>query len=151
MPGAGSPRPRILFAPTTSARCGSGLEREPYRSLFVDLHRRTTIYDGAHEVGDPAIVAHRDLAPVAKNLAFEYALDRTVVDGAVVALPRRRARAVRRRAGPPALLHLYDTGGRASPVGGWDRDINTSEEIVDMRPRSTRSWERATRWVSTSR
>jgi hypothetical protein len=133
VPGTGSARPRILFAPDQRAELEQRLEREPYRSLFVALHQRTVVYDTSHALGDPAIVAQRDLARAAKNLAFEYALDRTVVDGTVVAFPDAAARAATGDRVRQLLLQLYDRSRMAvpAPIGGWDRDINTSEEIVD--------------------
>jgi hypothetical protein len=133
VPGTGSARPRILFAPGQRGELQERLGREPYRSLFVGLHQRTVQYDTGHDLGDPEIVAQRDLARAAKNLAFEYALDRTVVDGAVVAFPDAVARAATGDRVRQLLLHLYDRSRMAvpAPLGGWDRDINTSEEIVD--------------------
>ncbi|HEY3140251.1 MAG TPA: hypothetical protein VGJ86_03940, partial [Acidimicrobiales bacterium] len=48
VPGTGSPRPRILYAPDQTEDLRGRLEREPYRSLFVSLHQRTVGFDASH-------------------------------------------------------------------------------------------------------
>ncbi len=133
VPGAGAARPRILFAPDQVGDLQARLGREPYRSLFLALHQRTLTYDAAHPLGDPSIVAQRDHARAAKNLAFEYALDRTVVGGEIVPFPDAAARAAAGDRARDLLLNLYPRSRMAvpGPIGGWDRDINTSEEVVD--------------------
>jgi hypothetical protein len=133
VPGTGSPRPRILYAPDQTEDLRGRLEREPYRSLFVSLHQRTVGFDASHPVGDPSIGAQRDLGRVAKNLAFEYALDRTVSDGAIVPFPDEAIRAATGDHVRDLLLTLYPRSRLAvpPPLGGWDRDISTSEEIID--------------------
>ena len=133
VPGGDAERPRILFAPDEVDDLRDRLGREPYRSLFLALHQRTAAYDARHQLGDPAIVAQRDMGRAAKNLAFQYALDRTVVDGEIVPFPDATARAAVGDRVRDLLLNLYPRSRMAvpPPIGGWDRDINTSEEIVD--------------------
>ena len=140
VPGAGAARPRILFEPGQVDDLRARLDREPYRSLFLALHQRTVAYDSGHPLGDLSIVAQRDLPRAAKNLAFEYALDRTVVDGAVVPFPERGGPRGGGRPGPRPPAAILDRSRLAvpAPIGGWDRDIYTSEEIVDTPPPTTR-------------
>ena len=79
-----------------------------------------------------SIVAQRDLSRAAKTLAFEYALDRTVVAGEIGPFPDAAARTAQGDQVRALLLNLYPRSRMAvpPPLGGCDRDINTSEEIV---------------------
>src|SRR5690606_29795537 len=83
-------------------------------------------------LGDDRYEVHRDLSRAAKALAFEYVLDRTVVDGEIVPFPDEEARRAAGDRVRELLLNLYPRSRLAvpPPAGGWDRDISTAEEIV---------------------
>jgi hypothetical protein len=131
-PGAGSPHPRVLFGPGDEPELRDRLSREPYRTVFVASHRRAVAYDST-PLGDLSIGAQRNLSRAAKVLAFEYALDRTVVGEAIVPFASRADRDAVGDRVRALLLNLYPRDRMAvpAPLGGFDRDINTSEEIVN--------------------
>jgi hypothetical protein len=123
--------PRILFHRNDVPAIRDRLTREPYLSLFQRVVDISGWADGIdpdeHERG-----AERRKANAAKCLAFMYAIDRTVVDGHAVPFPspeERRALGDRAR---DLLLAMFTRSRLAvpPPIGGWDRDITTSEEIV---------------------
>ena len=123
-------RPRLLFRADDLPVIHARLDRQPYVGLMQEVLRRIRNADSI-ALDDHAIAAERLKARAAKSLAFLYAIDRTVVDGEVVpfASPDERA-AVGRRA-HDLLLAMYDRSRLAvpPPLGGWDRDISTSEEL----------------------
>lgn len=131
VPGLGAARPRVAFDPDYETVLRDRLGREPYATVFRNLHARTRSYL-ASTVGDPTIVAQRNLSRAAKGLAFEFALDRTVADGTIVPFPDSDARAAIGEEVETLLLAMYDRSRLAvpAPLGGFDRDINTSEEII---------------------
>ena len=124
-------RPRILLRAADLSVIRARLDREPYRGLLAEVVRRSRDADGV-ALDDHAIAAERLKARAAKSLAFLYAVDRTVADGAAVPFATAEARtAVGRRAHD--LLRAMYTRSRlavAPPLGGWDRDISTSEELL---------------------
>lgn len=131
VPGSGADRPRVLYDPGSEPTLRDRLSREPYRTLFVRGHEQAAAWEG-QPLGDLGVGAQRNLTRVALIRAFEYALDRTVVGGQVVAFPDAAAR---RAAGDQVraiLLQILDRSRLAvpPPIGGWDRDISTSEEII---------------------
>lgn len=81
---------------------------------------------------DHTINAERIKGRAAKNLAFFYAVDRTVVGGQVVPFPTAEARAAVGARVQDLLLNMYDRSRLAvpAPLGGWDRDISSSEELM---------------------
>lgn len=131
VPGTGRPRPRIAYSPGQEDELRDRLTREPYRSVFLTSHARAEVWN-ARPLGDDTLQAHRDLSRAAKWLAFEYALDRTVIGGAIVAFPDAAARQATGERVRELLGNLYPRSRLAvpPPIGGWDRDISTSEEIV---------------------
>ena len=129
-PGVDLTRPRILFRAADLPVIQARLDREPYVRLMIEVLRRIRQADGV-ALDDHAIASERNKARAAKNLAFLYAIDRTVVDGAVVPFAtaaERDAVAARAR---DLLLTMYTRCRLAvpPPLGGFDRDINTSEEL----------------------
>jgi len=131
VPGDGEARPRILYDPGTEPALVDRLDREPYRSLFIAMHHRANNQDD-RTLGDPSIAAQRDLTRAAKTRAFQYALDRTVIGGAIVAFPTPVERAAAGDFARDVLLQMFDRSRLAvpAPIGGWDRDISTSQEMV---------------------
>ena len=124
-------RPRIVMRPGDVATVVSRLDREPYRTLY----RRS--YDNGRSANnlaldDHSIAAERIKSRAAKELAFQYAVGYTVVADNVVPFPDAAARdAVGDRA--LELLRSMYTRSRLEvppPLGGTDRDINTSEELL---------------------
>ncbi|MEP6624889.1 MAG: hypothetical protein ABJC79_10625 [Acidimicrobiia bacterium] len=124
-------RPRILGAGTDLGVIRARLDREPYRTIFgrVDFH--------AHESNgiapdDHTIGSERIKTKTTKDLAYEYALDRTMVNGAIVPFPSAAARTAAGDAVRDHLLTMYTRSRLAvpPPLGGTDRDINTSEELL---------------------
>lgn len=132
VPGAGAERPRILYSPGTEADLRDRLAREPYRTLFVRSHDQARSAWNAATLGDLTINNQRLLLRAAVIRSFEYALDRTVVDGQVVAFPTPADRQAVGDDARDVLLQILDRSRLAvpPPIGGWDRDITTSEEIV---------------------
>ena len=129
-PGIDLTRPRILFRAGDLPLIQSRLDRQPYRALMDEALRRVRQADGIG-LDDHTINAERIKARAAKNQAFLYALDRTVIDGQVAPFASaadREAAALRVRA---LLFNMYTRCRLAvpPPLGGFDRDINTSEEL----------------------
>ena len=93
VPGAGAPRPRLLYEPGAEDLLRDRLDREPYRTVFLRMHQQAQGWQTT-PLGDLGVAPQRNLLRVAKVRAFQYALDRTVVDGQVVPFPAA-ARATR--------------------------------------------------------
>jgi hypothetical protein len=121
-----------MFSPGDEPMLRDRLTREPYRTVFVQMSQRAKNFD-TRPLGDMSVVAQRDLSRAAKTFAFQYALDRTLVGGAIVPFaddPTRQATGDRVR---DLLLNLFPRSrlAVAPPIGGWDRDISTAEEIAN--------------------
>ena len=132
VPGAGVPHPRLLYSPGDEPVLQDRLTREPYRTVFVQMSQRAKNYDG-RPLGDMSVVAQRDLSRAAKTFAFQYALDRTLVGGAIVPFADEAARQAQGDRVRDLLLNLFPRSRLAvpPPIGGWDRDISTAEEIAN--------------------
>ena len=124
-------RPRIVAAGTDLDVVRARLDREPYRTIFVrvDFH--------AHEsdsiaADDHTIASERTKAKTTKDLAFEYALDRTVINSTIAPFASAAARTATGDLVRDHLLTMYTRSRLAvgPPLGGTDRDINTSEELL---------------------
>src|SRR5262249_2026117 len=76
-------RPRILFRTGDVAVLQARLEREPYLTLLAALVRRARQADGV-ALDDHTIDTERIKARAAKDLAFLYAVDRTLEGGHAV-------------------------------------------------------------------
>jgi hypothetical protein len=131
-PGSGSAHPRVQYSPGQEPMLRARLAREPYRGLFIDEHQRAVAMN-ASPLGDMSIATQRSLSRAAKILAFEYALDRTVIGGVIVPFADDASRQAQGARVQELLLNLYPRDRMAvpAPLGGFDRDINTSEEIVN--------------------
>ena len=124
-------RPRIVAAGADLDVVRSRLDREPYRTIFRQLDSRVHQADGI-ALDDHTIGAERTKAKATKDLAFEYALDRTVAGQLITPFPSPEARAATGDLVRDHLLSMF-TRSRlavAAPLGGSDRDINTSEELL---------------------
>jgi hypothetical protein len=119
-------RPRLLLRPGDVPVLHDRLAREPYRTLLERIVSQTESALG-WDLDDDSIPAEREKSKAAKNLAFLYALDRTVVAGAVVPFPTPEARAAVGDRVRTYLLAMYTVSRIADT---FDDDINTSEEIV---------------------
>jgi len=130
-PGVDLSRPRLLLGGADLAGIRERLEREPYRTLFERLLARAADADDV-ALDDDSIGAHRRKSRAAKNLAFAYALDRTLVAGEVVPFPSPAARRAVGDRVRELLLNLFPRSRIAvpPPLGDWDRDISTSEELL---------------------
>lgn len=124
-------RPRILGAGADLAVVRDRLERHPYSRIFRQLDNRAHGADGVAP-DDHTIGSERVKAKATKDLAFQYALDRTVVDDAIVPFPDAAARAAVGDLVRSHLLTMYTRSRLAvdPPLGGTDRDINSSEELL---------------------
>lgn len=124
-------RPRVLYRAAERDLVRDRLGREPYRSVLADLLARAAMADGI-ALDDHSIPSARLKARAAKNLAFAYAIDRTIVDGEVTPFPTVGARAAAGGRVRDLLANMYTRCRLAvdPPLGGWDRDINTSEELI---------------------
>ena len=124
-------RPRILGAGVDLPTIANRVAREPYRTVFVRLVANARAWDSV-TLDDDTIAAARTKAKATKDLAFLYAIDRTIVNGEPAPF---RNPANRQEAGDTArtlLLNMYTRSRLAvpAPLGGYDRDINTSEELL---------------------
>lgn len=124
-------RPRILGAGVDLAAIAARVTREPYETVFRRLVANARRWDNV-ALDDDTIAAERTKAKAAKDQAFLYAIDRTIVDDEPAQF---RTPAHRQEAGDIArtlLLNMYTRSRLAvpSPLGGYDRDINTSEELL---------------------
>jgi hypothetical protein len=123
-------RPRITFRPDDLATIQSRLEREPYIGLLEAMQRRIDQANGV-DLDDHDRGRESTKARAAKDLAFQYSVDRTIVDGQVVAFPTESDRLLAGDRACELLVHMYTRSRLAipPPLGGWDRDITTSEEL----------------------
>lgn len=135
-------RPRLLFRAGDLAGIQARVEVEPWRSVALEMLARAEASSGV-ALDDHSIASERIKSRAARTLAFLYAIDR----GAVVeerpdpfGAPLRRFVA----ASPEQqqalgdrirdlLVSLYPRSrlAVAPPLGGWDRDISTSEELLN--------------------
>ncbi|MDW3218100.1 MAG: heparinase II/III family protein [Acidimicrobiales bacterium] len=131
-PWVGVERPRTSYTPGTEAMLVDRLTREPYRQIFLDAHALHEARRLSRTPGDPDRHAQKDMARSARWFAFEYALDRTVIDGEIVPFPDDEAREATGAIVEELLLGAYERSRIAvpPPLGGWDRDIDTAGEIV---------------------
>lgn len=124
-------RPRLIVRAAAVPGVQARLDREPYRALLRELWLRIRQAD-AVALDDHTIGAERIKARAARNLAFALLVDRMLVDDQAVPFPaaERRAAADRVRAW---LATMYSRSRLAvpPPLGGWDRDISTSEELLN--------------------
>ncbi|MEM7142904.1 MAG: heparinase II/III family protein [Actinomycetota bacterium] len=132
VPGFGAPRPRAVYDPGTEAELAARLDRDPYRSIFLDAHALHEARRATRVPGDPDRNAQKDMARAARFLAFGYAIDRTVIDGEIVPFPDEGSRLATGAIVEELLLGLYERSrfAVAPPIGGWDRDIDTAGEIL---------------------
>ena len=124
-------RPRILGAGADVNVVTARLNREPYRTIFLRLDGIAKTWNGV-ALDDHSIASERIKAKAAKDLAFEYAINRTEVGGAPAAFPTPAARQAVGDRARDLLLNMYTRSRLAvpAPLGGSDRDINTSEELL---------------------
>jgi hypothetical protein len=140
-------RPRILFRRSDISILQARLEREPYRRLAQAMMQRVRQAESV-ALDDDSIEAHRFKSRAARNLAFFYAVDRTVRDSEVVpfASPEERQAAGDRVR--ELLSHLY---ARRRP---WAAGIATSahrKNCCSTRLPTTRCSARGTTSASTIR
>jgi len=130
-PGIDLARPRILFRAGDEPALQARVEREPYVSILKDMRGRTNLASGV-ALDDHRVEQERFKARAAKNLAFQYAIDRTLVGGDVVPFPSAADRAAAGTRVQDLLVSMYTRSRLAvpPPIGGWDRDISTSEELL---------------------
>lgn len=124
-------RPRLLASAAEIDSARQRVTREPYRSLLAGVVARAGDADSV-PLDDDSINAHRRKARAAKSLAFLYALDRTIAAGEVHSLSELGQR---RQVGDRVrdlLVNLFPRSRLAvpEPLGGWDRDISSSEELL---------------------
>ncbi|MDQ6698546.1 MAG: heparinase II/III family protein, partial [Actinomycetota bacterium] len=102
----------------------------PYLTLLTRVVATGSAADGV-ALDDHSIGAERSKARAAKSLAFLYTIDRTVIDGKIVRFPTATARLAVGQRVQQLLVSMYTRSRLAvsAPLGGYDRDINTSEEL----------------------
>lgn len=124
-------RPRLLLRAGDISTVQQRVDRDPYRQIIVTMMNRTRLADGV-ALDDHTIGSERNKARAAKNLAFLYAIDRTLSDGEVVPFPSAAERSAVGERVRDLLVNLYPRSRLAvpPPLGNWDRDINTSEELL---------------------
>ena len=124
-------RPRTLGAQADLEALRSKLDAEPYRSWMQRMARRVS--DGlAQDPDDHLRGAERLKANAARSLAAFHLLGWTVADGEPEPFSTPEERDAAGDEVVAFLKSMY-TDSRIAvppPVGGWDRDITTSEEII---------------------
>ena len=124
-------RPRVVWrrsdVGTVRARAG----RDPYRMFVVRLVAAGAAAESV-PLDDHTIGSERNKAKAAKDLAFLYALDRTIAGRVTVPFPTAAARKAIGDRARDLLTAMYTRSRLAvpPPIGGYDRDINTSEELL---------------------
>jgi hypothetical protein len=123
-------RPRILLRAADLPLIQARLDREPYVALMREVVRRSRDGD-AVALDDHAVGSERLKARAAKSLAFLYAIDRTVAAGRVIPFASAADRAAVGRRTHDLLFAMFTRSRLAvpPPLGAWDRDISTSEEL----------------------
>jgi hypothetical protein len=131
--GADLARPRILFFPDGLEAVQARLDREPYRTMLRDMDRRSRLADGI-ALDDHRIVETRFKARAAKNRAFLYAIDRRIEGDRALPFTSAEERQAEGDRVRDWLLNLHDCSRLAldCAFGGWDRDISTSEELLQF-------------------
>ncbi len=124
-------RPRILGAGSDLNAIAARLNREPYRTIFLRLAANARGWN-AVALDDHTIGSERVKAKATKDNAFQYAINRTVVAGEPAPFPTAEARQATGDAARDVLLNMYTRSRLVvpAPLGGDDRDINTSEELL---------------------
>jgi hypothetical protein len=124
-------RPRLLASAAEIETARQRVTREPYRSLLAGVVARAGDADSV-PLDDDSINAHRRKSRAAKSLAFLYALDRTIAAGEVASLSELGQRQQVGDRVRDLLVNLFPRSRLAvpEPLGGWDRDISTSEELL---------------------
>jgi hypothetical protein len=134
-PGVDLTRPRLQLRPGDVPAIQAKLDASPTPAwVHAVFDRMESSFAEARSVAldDDGIVAQRFKSRAARNLAFLYAIDRVRTGGAVGPFP---SAADREAAGDEAadyLRNLFDRSRLAvpPPLGDWDRDISTSEELA---------------------
>ncbi len=131
-PGVDLTRPRLLFRAGDVAGIQAKIAADPFPAVLAAMAARTQ--RGLSEplgLDGRGIEEQRHKARAAKNLAFLYAVDRTLVGGVVQPFPTATAREAVGDQAETLLLDLYPVCRLLAPgdLGGWDRDISTSEEL----------------------
>jgi hypothetical protein len=124
-------RPRVLGAGADLESVRAKLTQEPYRSWMQRLSQRVS--EGRDQgLDDHLRGAERKKANAARALATFYLLDWTVVDGEPVPFANEQEREAVGAEVSELLRSMYTESRIAvpPPLGGWDRDITTSEEII---------------------
>ncbi|MGD8607703.1 MAG: heparinase II/III family protein [Myxococcales bacterium] len=124
-------RPRALGAGTDVESLRAKLTQEPYRSWMQRLGQR--VNEGrAQDLEDHLRGAERMKANASRALAAFYMLGWTVVDGEPVPFASENERLAAGAEATELLRSMYTESRIAvpPPLGGWDRDITTSEEII---------------------
>jgi hypothetical protein len=134
-PGADLARPRILLRAHELAGVQSVLDLDPLPApvaAALEAMRQRTAQADAVALDDHERGAERMKARAAKNLAFLYAVDRTWTGAEVVPFADAAARQAVGDRVRELLLAMYTRSriGVFNGLGGWDRDITTSEEII---------------------
>lgn len=124
-------RPRALGAEADVESLRTKLTEEPYRSWMQRLRQR--VDEGrAQNLDDHLRGPERVKANAARALAAWYLLGWTVIDGEPAPFANESERAAAGAEATELLRSMYTESRIAvpPPLGGWDRDITTSEEII---------------------
>lgn len=125
-------RPRILFRAADLPGIQARVAQEPWRTVARRMASRAAQADAVAS-DDHAIASERVKARAARILAFFYAIDRTVSGTEVVPFASPEARRAAGDRVRDLLVNLFPRCRLAleEPLGGWDRDISTSEELLN--------------------
>lgn len=128
-------RPRLLFRAGERAAIQAKLDQDPLPDALahvLDFMEARIAEAGGVPLDDHHVGPERIKARAARDLAFLYAVDRTRVGGVVVPFPTPADRAAAGDRVREWLLAMYTHSriGVFGELGGWDRDISTSEELL---------------------
>lgn len=130
-------RPRLLMGASEIPAVQAKLDAAPLPDWTAAVLARMAAHVAEAEsvdLDDPSVGTHRVMGRAARNLAFFYLVDR-IGDGAGARpFADEAERAAAGDRAKELLLHLFPRSRLAVPPlegGGWDRDISTSEELVN--------------------
>lgn len=130
-PGVDLSRPRLLLRAGDVPALQAKVARPAFAPIVDDMHDRARAANRV-ALDDHSIEAERLKARAAKNLAFFYAIDRTLTGDGVVPFATAADRAAVGQRVHDLLRSMYPRHRVAvpPPLGGWDRDISSSEELL---------------------
>ncbi len=136
-PGVDLTRPRLLMSAAEIPEVQAKLDATPLpawtEAVLDRMVQHVELAAGA-DLEDTSVNTHRIIGRAARNLAFFYLVERQYEAGVVSPFADAAERQAVGDRAKELLLHLFPRSRLAvSPQlgGGWDRDISTSEELLN--------------------